>query len=661
MRRKELNKPGFIGRTFIKVVLVQLLLIFCFESTAIIRPVKIFSNNMVLQREIKIPVWGKATPGEVITVKFDNKIVSGITNSSGEWKVILPEFKAGGPFVLKITGKSDSIIFKNILVGDVWLASGQSNMEHPVQGWEWIPHSEVDNFEEELQDTRYPEIRLFEVPKFPSPVKQDDLTGGEWQTASPESVAGFSSIGWFFAKKLNTDLNIPIGIINSSWGGTAIRTWLDRESLELFKDSISLPAKPYNFNQTAWQEIALSSIEKHRIRRNQVSYPDKGLKETITGNDYDDSSWQSVNFPNENNSFENVVWFRKKIIIPEDNINQPLHLSLGFLNRQSQIFLNGTELGYYQYPKPISIDIPGNILRPGENDLTIRIAQPFGKVQIFGNKDSFFITNSKGSFLLNIAENWKANASLEYINEVEESFQNNPAYLFNGMIAPIIPYGIKGFIWYQGESDTGRPYLYEKLFQQLITSWRQKWSLGDLAFLFIQISNIELSHNFESSNDSWCQLRLAQQKALSLPNTGMVVSFDIGNPYDIHPKNKKKFAERLALQAEEKLYGKNVISDGPVAKSFSIIGNTVIVQFNTKGKLKTIDKNILNQFEIEGVDGKYYQARGEIRGNNIFIISPFVKEPISARYAWENNPKFILYNTDELPASQFDTGKLESF
>jgi sialate O-acetylesterase len=643
---------------FLLSSIVYLLLLACFECIAQITPAKIFSDNMMLQRGIKIPVWGKAMPGELITIAFDKKIASVTTNLLGQWKVVLPEFKAGGPFNLKITGNSDSIIFKNVLIGDVWFASGQSNMEHPVKGWEWIPHSEIENYEEELQGIRYPEIRLFEVPKYPSPVELDDLTGGEWQTASPESVAGFSSIGWFFAKKLNKDLNIPIGIIHSSWGGTAIKTWLDRESLEVFKDSINLPAIPQNFDQTEWKEIAVSSIEKHRIRRNQISYPEKGLKEIITGFGYNDSNWQQVNFPNENNNFENVVWFRKIITIPKDNVNETLHLSLGFLNRQSQIFLNEIELGYFQYPKPVNIKIPDKILRPGENVLTIRIAQPFGGAQIFGDKESFYISNSKGSFYLNIADEWKANASLELVHEVEVSFQNNPAYLYNGMVAPIIPYGIKGFIWYQGESDTGRPFLYEKLFSQLITGWRQRWDLGSLPFVFIQTSNIELSHHFEKNDDSWCLLREAQKKALLLPNTGMVVSIDIGDPYDVHPKNKKEFARRLALQAEEKVYGKNVISDGPVAQSYTIEGNTIIVQFNTKGKLKANTKDILNQFEMEGVDGNYYPAIGDIKGNKIFITSAYVKTPLSARYAWKNNPKFILFNKDKLPASQFDTRNL---
>jgi len=297
-------KPFFSAAAF------SLFFIFYSEGFAQIQPARIFSDNMVLQRDIKIPVWGTAAPGEVVTVLFGEKTVSGATDKSGKWKIFLPENKAGGPFDLKIKGSSDTIIFRNVLVGDVWFASGQSNMEHPVKGWEWIPHSEVENFEAELQDTEFPEVRLFDVPKFPSPVEQENLMGGEWKTASAESVAGFSAIGWFFAKKLNAGLNIPIGIIHASWGGTAIRTWLDRESLELFSDSVNLPPIPQNFNPEEWEKTAAASIEKHRIRRNQISYPKKGLAEQITMPGYDDSAWTEIGFPFEKSS--NVAWLRKK-------------------------------------------------------------------------------------------------------------------------------------------------------------------------------------------------------------------------------------------------------------------------------------------------------------------------------------------------------------
>lgn len=640
-------------KQFLSAAAFSLFFIFCSEGFAQIQPARIFSDNMVLQRDIKIPVWGTAAPGEVVTVLLGEKTVSGATDKSGKWKIFLPGCNAGGPFDLKITGSSDTVIFRNILVGDVWFASGQSNMEHPVKGWEWIPHSEVENFEAELQDTKYPEIRLFNVPKFPSPVEQENLMGGEWKTASAESVAGFSAIGWFFAKKINAGLNIPIGIIHASWGGTAIRTWLDRESLELFSDSVDLPPVPQNFNPEEWEKTAAVSIEKHRVRRNQISYPKKGLAEQITMSGYDDSAWTEIGFPFEKNS--NVAWLRKKIVIPEKIVSQPLQLSLGFLNRQSQVFFNGTELGYFQYPEPVKAEIPRELIKPGKNVLTIRLAQPFGSVQTIGEKEQFFMANTDGSFYISLEEGWKINSGLEPVNAAEESFQNNPAFLFNGMVAPVIPYGIKGFIWFQGESDAGRPFLYEKMFQQLITDWRRRWQLGNLPFLFIQVSNIELSHRFEDFDDSRCLIRLAQQKALELPNTGMVVSADIGDPYDVHPKNKKEFADRLVAQAEKKIYGKKVISDGPLAKSFQVKGNTIIVKLNSEGRLIIKGKEDLNGFEIAGADSQYYPAKIRLKGSRIFISSPNVKNPTAARYAWRNNPNCSLYNAAGLPAAPFST------
>ncbi|QGY42612.1 hypothetical protein GM418_02770 [Maribellus comscasis] len=644
-------------RLFI-IATVPLLLIFYSSSFAEIKPARIFSDNMVLQREIKIPVWGTAIPNEKITVFFKEKSVSGTANASGKWKVFLPEFEAGGPYCLKIKGKSDSIVFNNVLVGDVWFASGQSNMTHPVQGWEWIPHSAIENYKDELQDTNYPEVRLFNVPKFPSPVEQEDLISGEWQTASSNSVEGFSAIGWFFAKKLNTDLNIPIGIIHASWGGTPIRTWLDRPSLELFSDSINLPPRPQNFEKDEWKETAFASIKQQRIRRNQISYPPKELTEQITADNYDDTNWSETDFPFEKDS--NVVWFRKKINIPVKYRNQTLHLSLGFLNRQSQVFLNGVELGYFQYPKPVTTEIPPNILKQGENILTIRLAQPFGSAQTLGGKDDFFIATRGNAFHIDISKKWKMNAQLETVNPPEKSFQSNPAFLFNGMVAPVIPFGIKGFIWYQGESDAGRPFLYEKMFNQLITVWRRHWLLGDLPFLFFQISNTELSHHFEVFDDSRCLIRITQQNALKLPNTGMVVCLDIGDPYDVHAKSKKDFAERLALQAEDKVYKMKVISDGPEAESYIVKNNTIEVNFKTKENLLVIPNDKLNGFEIAGADMQYHPAKIKIEGTHLIISSPQVKKPVVARYAWENNPRCTLYNSAGLPAAPFSTIFLEN-
>lgn len=624
-----------------------------------LKPAKIFSDNMVLQREVPIPLWGTANPGERVVVSLESSSVVATTDSDGNWKVNLPQFRAGGPYKLTVEGSTDKIEFKNVLIGDVWFASGQSNMEHPMNGWEWIPHSNIHHSEEEIEDSDYPEIRLFLVPRFPSPVEQKDLSSGKWEIAGPNSVAGFSATAWFFSKELYHNLKIPIGIISSSWGGTPIQTWMSRESLESFKDSVDLPAVPSTFEQTIWSAKAEESIEKSRLRRNQISYPKEGLPEKINSLEMDDSSWKQVGFINQNSGFGNIVWLRKKISVPEKVVRQQLELSLGFLNRQSQVFLNGTELGYFQYPQPARIVIPQKLVNPGENILTIRIAQPWLKTQAIGENKQFYISNSDRTYLLNIAENWKANDQLESAIPSGESYQGNPAFLFNGMVAPVIPYGIKGFIWNQGENNAGQPYLYEKLFRQLIIDWRKLWKQEDLPFLFVQSSNIDQSHEYGKKTYSSCLLREAQQKALSLPQTGMVVSIDIGDSLDVHPKNKQDFGHRLALQALKIAYHQDIIADGPVYESFKIKGDTVVVQLNDgNSPIKKNMEQTLCSFEIAASDGVFREAKACLRNNHIYVFSEGVKNPVTLRYAWSDNPRCCLYNEAGLPAAPFRTNQL---
>lgn len=625
-----------------------------FNSFAQLKPAKIFSDNMVLQRGSEIPVWGTANPGEQIIVRLITSEIKTIVQPDGRWMVKIPNTNAGGPYSLTIASGSERIEFKNVLIGDVWFASGQSNIEHPMKGWEWIPHSAVNQSELEIADSNYPEIRLFSAPKYPSPVQLNDLSGGKWEISSPASVSEFSSVGWFFAKELYKTLKVPIGIINSSWGGVPIQALMSRESLEPFKTSVTIQAKPEEFNQNKWSEKVTESLEKNLLRRNQISYPKAGLSNEINNLDYNESTWKLVDFSDKNNHFGNVVWFRKKIIIPESFHEQKLHLSLGFLDRQSQIFLNGAELGFFLYPHPVEIEIPKSLVHSGENILSIRLAQPFGDSKVFGNKKQFFITNSDHSFLCDLSSGWKANDQLESVIPAAESCQNNPTFLFNGMIAPIIPYGIKGFIWYQGEANAGQPMLYEKLFQQLILDWRKLWKQDDLPFLFVQTSNIELSHQFEKKSDSWCLLREAQQKALSLPNTGMAVSLDMGDPYDVHPKNKQDFAHRLVLQALKVAYQQNVISDGPIYNSIKRKGNKLIIRMNDSlNQLKTINSKNLSGFEIAGVDKTFYEAKATLKNNEIYVFSKNVKSPVAVRYAWTNNPKCSLFNQKGLPVAPF--------
>ncbi len=633
-----------------------ILLFSCLFLQGKVVPAKIFSDNMVLQREVAIPVWGTAKPWEQITVRLDSSEVKTNAKSDGRWMIYLPKHNAGGPYNLIVKGTQNQIIFSNVLIGDVWFASGQSNMEHPMKGWEWIPNSAVSQSTKEISDSNYPEIRLFSVSKYPCPIEQKDLPTGKWEIAGPESVAGFSSTAWFFGKELYGKLKVPIGIIDCSWGGTPIQTWMSREAQKPFTDSVNLLTVLPIFEQSDWSKKVEQSIEQNRIRRDQISYPAVGLTEKISNPDWDDLSWKSVDLLSETNRFGNIVWMRKEIIVPEPFVGQQLKLSLEFLNRQSQVFINGKELGYFLYPEPVRIEIPEKLIHSGKNILTIRLAQPWGESQILGSPDRFFISNQDRSFFINIVENWRANDQLESVIPVKESYQSNSAFLFNGMVMPIIPFGIKGFIWYQGESDAGHPLLYAKMFQQLIKDWRKRWKQGDLPFLFIQASNIELSHEFEKKSDSWCLLREAQQKALVLPNTGMVVSVDIGNPYDVHPKNKQTFGHRLVLQALKIAYHQDIIADGPVYKSYEIKNDTIIVKLKDEISLP-MKENHLNfcGFEIAEKDGAFQEAKALLVNHKIYVFSPTVKKPVAVRYAWSNNPCISLFNEIELPMAPFRT------
>lgn len=637
------------------VLFIVLVLTFLFNAAlASVHPARIFSDNMVLQRDVAIPVWGTASPGEPVTVRLKSAVVKTIALSDGRWMVELPGFAAGGPYELIIESFSGKIEFKNVLVGDVWFASGQSNMEHPVSGWEYIPHSAIANYEQEITDSKYPEIRLFQVPKFPSPFVLKDLSGGQWEVANPQSVAGFSSTAWFFAKELYRKLGVPIGIIHSSWGGTQIQPWMSQQSLEPYKNSVKIPEIPVKFDQQGWTHKVTESIEKNRIRRNQISYSPSGFPEKAGRRDFEDSTWKSINLLDPQSKFGNILWLRKKIVVPNDLSTRELELSLGFLNRQSHVFFNGIEIGYFLYPRPAVLTIPDSLVCADKNILAVRLAQPWGNTQALGDSSQFWIKSSKGNFRQNQYDKWQANDRLEAVIQAPESYQGYPTYLYNGMVAPVIPYAIKGFIWYQGESNSGESALYEKLFQQLITDWRKSWQQGDLPFLFIQASNIELTHNFDQRNNSWCSLREAQQKALRLPNTGMVVSLDAGDRYDVHPKNKQEFGRRLALQAFKVAYRQPIIADGPVVDSCKLKGNTIIIKVKDEGSgLKVVDPSHLSGFDVLGTDSVVYEVDAFLNNNYVCVSLPDRVVPAEVRYGWTNNPRCSLFNEAGLPMAPF--------
>jgi sialate O-acetylesterase len=613
---------------------------------------QLFSDHMVLQRGIDMTVWGSSAAGERVVVKLDGSMSSALADENGRWEVKLPAHEAGGPYQLEVEGLDEKLTFNNVLVGDVWFSSGQSNMEHPVAGWEWIPHSAVNNYEEELIDTNYPMIRLFKVPKMPAPVELSDFEESAWQSASPESVAGFSSTAWFFAKALRRELNVPIGVIDGSWGGTPIKSWMSRESASNFKEALDIPATPSDFNEDAWRKAELVSLKNTLARRLAISFPEeKDLSMTLI--DYYDSGWEETNPLEEGTQFENVVWLRKEVQVPEKFIKESFKLSLGFLNRESSVYVNGEELDFFLYPTPAKVEIPNGLIKSGRNIVTLRLAQPFGNTRFIGNADAYSLSTIKGKFYVSLANNWR------FKNEKLPDFgymtnhHNIATYLFNGMVAPAAKYGIRGFIWYQGESDAGHPELYGEMFPSLITDWRGRWGLGELPFLFVQLTSNELSHDFETPNNSRSQLREVQKQTLSLPNTGMVVSIDLGDPYDVHPKTKQEFGRRLALQALNMAYGKSVVANGPSYESYSVDGNTVVINFDGAVELKKNRVGLGVSFEVAGDDGQFVKATGKVKGRTLYISSEDISQPTAVRFDWSNDPEFYLINKAGLPASPF--------
>lgn len=637
------------------ILLVCITLLFLSISTFALGQLKlarIFSENMVLQRDVPVEVWGVTNPNEMVKVSLGQDTVAVQASPSGEWNAQLPPQQLGNPLCMHISSGSSKIELNNVLIGDVWLASGQSNMEHPLQGWEWIPDSNIDNSAFEIENAEEPEIRLFTVPKFPMYKEMNDLKGGGWEIANSKSVGKFSSIAWFFSKELNKQTKIPIGVIDCTWAGTPIQTWVDRKTISLFDDEIKPNMTDPVENCQEWSEKIDIYLERTKDRRMRISYAPPSLIEKITSHNFDDHGWEIVNLPFIPENDGSVIWLKKKISIQDDIPKGDYILSLGYLNRQSNVWLNDSLLGYTQYPRPVTYIIPHESIDGRDINVTIRLAIPWGSPQIYGNKSLFSLVSKNHNYHIDLAQDWKLNRTLESFPNPLEGIQNYPSYLFNGMVSPLTSYKIKGVIWYQGESDINNPSLYAKLFQHLIRSWRERWQNDELPFLFFQIANSEDSHIVNYTNSRLAQLRYAQSSALELPNTGMVVTYDIGDKYDIHPRNKQVFGHRMAMLALEKVYNFNIDSDAPELQSVLIKRNALRLHFDKNleilkksGKIKCL--------EVSDKSGEKKLTNLTFRNNVIYMPIKNLHTPFKVSYAWQDNPKCIIFGSNGIPVLPF--------
>jgi sialate O-acetylesterase len=620
--------------------------------TAQVKLPRLIRDSMILQRDSKINIWGWASKGEKIKIKFNGKNFKTTTASDGKWSLQLPPMKAGGPYTMNIDASNDLVI-TNILIGDVWLCSGQSNMVHQLK-----LHSV--RYADEIASANYPAIRHFWIPTMTDlNGPHDDLPTGYWKSANPEDVLEFSAVAYFFARKIYEKYHVPIGLINASVGGTPIEAWTSEEGLKEFPNIYATVQK--NKDTTYVNNITIKlPTDNHKKET------DLGMIGSWYDPAYIPKEWRTINIPGywEDQGvkdLDGVVWYRREIDVPEAMTNIPAKVFLGRIRDADFLYINGKMVGNttYQYPQR-RYQIPANVLKPGKNIFVVRVINNSGRGGFVPDKPYCLLAGKdtvdlKGYWQYKVGDVFLPGSSIGN----NFSFQDQPTALYNAMVAPMINYTIKGFLWYQGEANSSRAKEYTTLQPALITDWRNKWKEGSIPFLFVQLPNF-MEVNYLPSESQWAELREAQLKSLSVPNVGMAVTIDLGEWNDIHPDRKKEVGERLALAAEKIAYGeKDIVSSGPVYQSSTIDGNKVIISFtNTGSGLITNDGEELSQFAIAGADKKFVWAKAKIEGDKVVVWNEDIADPMYVRYAWADNPDNPnLYNKEGLPASPFRTDR----
>lgn len=634
--------------------LLALLLIQSTTSLCRVRLPKLISNGMVLQRDTKITIWGWASAGEKITVAFNGKQYKTTTSAQGTWSLVLPRMKAGGPYTMNISGKN-SIDIKDILIGDVWLCSGQSNMVHQMD----IHDVRYAN---DIATANYPEIRHFKVatkPDLSGP--SEDIADGSWQLAMKEEVRPFSAVAYFFALKIYEKYHVPIGLINASVGGTPIEAWIPEQGFKEFPDLLQIIKEN---KDTAF-------VNSHSGSRNVASQAssDKGLigKKPWYDVDFTPVNWRNINLPGywEDQGVRDlngVVWYRREIELPQSMEGKEAKVFLGRIVDADKLYINGKEVGSttYQYPQR-RYKVPAGVLKAGKNIFVIRVTNTAGKGGFVSDKPYCIFTSTdtvdlKGYWQYKVGEVYApmSPASAGQVEGRRVNPQNEPAALYNGMIAPFIQYPVKGVLWYQGESNTSRAKEYTKLMYALIEGWRAVYNNAGLPFIYAQLPGFG-DVTYLPTESNWAELREAQFKALQAPNTAMTVNIDLGEWNDIHPDNKKDVGERMALAAQKLAYANDIVYSGPLYKEHTIEGNKIIITFSHIGSgLITNDGEELSEFAIAGEDKKFVWAKAKIEGDKVVVWSEEILHPKYVRYAWADNPDNPnLYNKEGLPASPF--------
>lgn len=637
----------------------------------------LISDNMLIQQKSDVKFWGRAAPGKKIhLVAGWNETGSTVADEEGRWSLTIPSPEPGGPYELTISARDTSVTVKNILVGEVWVCSGQSNMEMPLAGWP--PNDTIMHSAEAIASADLPSIRLFIVQRMASGESLEDCSG-RWEVCSPSSVGQFSATAYFFGKKLHDELNIPVGLIESAWGGTPAEAWISGEALEnegefLTEIKAIRESAPLLAEYQSW----LNSHKQFTINQGtEDQWKNLPLgDEKVALPDFDDKNWPVMTLPGQfervTGDFDGTVWFRKEIVLPPEMEGEDLVLNLGPIDDMDVTYFNGAlvgsheESGFYLAERIYSVS--GGLVRAGANTIAVRVLDNQGGGGIWGRTGSMkLLYGEDNSKSIDIEGDWKYQPAAELVGNrffiLDPSANEymsvqrpraagpySPTALYNGMINPLVSYRVKGAIWYQGESNVGRDAQYSRIFPLLIRNWRDSWENSDMPFYFVQIAPYVYS-GVDSAESAF--LREAQEKALQLPNTGMVTTLDLATVFNIHPPFKKEVGERLANIALAKDYGRNIVYQGPVFKSAIVDGKAISVGFDfAEDGLKGTGA-ILSEFEIAGEDMKYVKADARIAGDEVIVSSSRVGKPVFVRYCWRNGASASLFNSAGLPAHQF--------
>jgi sialate O-acetylesterase len=615
---------------------------------------KIFGDNMVLQRDKLIPVWGWAEPAEKITIRFNKQTKTVVAGKDGKWKLNLNAEKAGGPYNLVASG-NNTIQFKNVMVGEVWICSGQSNMEMPIAGW-----GKINNYEQEIAAANYPQIRHIKIPNRVSGTPQEDIETGEWKEANPQNAGEFTAVGYFFARELYNQLKVPIGLVNTSWGGTMVETWISRGAFEGSSEFKNMIAPMRSLDLDSLAKLRTQAMIK-KIEAAQGPLVSKEVAATWSAANTDISDWKEMNLPalwegKGLNGLDGVVWFRKLITVSAENAGKPATLELAMIDDNDITYINGLQVGSTTaYNLKRKYTIPAGVLKEGINSIAIRVEDTGGGGGVYGEAGDMKI--SFGNLQQSISGDWLY--KVESITKGGSVGPNDyPTLLYNAMIYPLVPFGMRGVLWYQGEANANRAYQYRTAFPLMIKDWRSQWKQGDFPFYFVQLASFNAGGGNSKKGSNWAELREAQALTLSLPNTGMAVTTDIGNAKDIHPKNKQDVGKRLAAIALHQLYGKNIVSSGPVYSAMKVSGNMVTLSFTSTGSglmAKGADGKVWG-FEVAGDDKLFYPATAVIKGNTVVVSSNDVGKPVAVRYGWANDAGAAnLFNKEGFPAPPFRT------